>query len=191
MKRFAALCVLYALFLFVFLLAWARTQGQPPPPSGSTVATGTITILLGGQPIGSAPVLNFQPANTANQPSGIVMSCVPNSTLNSIDCTYTANTAYTPTIDRVHHNLNFLQSFNGTTAYTAKAAGTALLANQVGDAWLLEVATTCTSTCTLAIDTASGPITIKQADGVTSPNGTLIAGQARWIWFDGTIFRLL
>ena len=163
---------------------------QPPPPSGSTVATGTISILLGGVPVGSAPVLNFQPAATANQPSGIVMSCVPNSTLNSIDCTYTSNTAYTPTIDRVHHNLNFLQSSNGTTNYVAKAPGTALLTNQFGDTWLLEVDTTCTASCSLRIDNV-GLVNIKQSDGTTDPGGQLVAGRPRWIWFDGTVFRLV
>jgi hypothetical protein len=172
------------------LICYAILHAQPPAPGGAAIATNTITVLLGGQLIGSAPILNFQPTSNAAVPSGIVMSCVSDPALMSIDCNTNVNSVRQPTIDQVHHNLNFLQSTNGTTLYTAKAPGSALTSYQLGDTWLLDVDTTCSGSCGLNID-GIGVIDITQQDGSTAPTGQLIAGQARWIWFDGTVFRLV
>jgi hypothetical protein len=32
---------------------------------------------------------------------------------------------------------------------------------------------------------------IKKKDGVTDPAGSLVAGQAQLVWYDGTVIRLM
>jgi hypothetical protein len=66
----------------------------------------------------------------------------------------------------------------------------ALASYSAGEMFLLNVDTTCASACTLNIDTL-GVITVKEKDGLTDPTGTLVAGQAQLIWYDGTVMRLM
>jgi hypothetical protein len=66
----------------------------------------------------------------------------------------------------------------------------ALLSYSAGQAFLLNVDTTCASSCSLNID-GIGVITITQKDGMTAPGGALVAGQAQFIWYDGTVMRLM
>ncbi len=101
------------------------------------------------------------------------------------------NTAVIASLAQVENNLNFCHSSNGTTQYTCGLPSTALLAYKLGQAFLLDVDATCTVTCSLQIDGLSSPITIAQADGLTPPNGTLIAQQPRWVFYDGVVFRLI
>jgi hypothetical protein len=66
----------------------------------------------------------------------------------------------------------------------------ALPSYSVGQVFLLKVDTTCANTCSLDIDTL-GVITITQKDGATAPEGALVAGQAQFVWYDGTVMRLM
>lgn len=184
MRLWQALLLTVLLGFSALMLIAVSLRGQPAPPSGVQAASGTVTVLLNGLPIGTAGVLNFLPGN------GVLWTCRPNPSLNSIDCGSGYNTALIATHDTVHANENFCYSSNGTTLYTCKMPNKALLSYQLGQSFLLLVDTTCAASCQVNIDTV-GPITLKQADGVTAPNGTLIAGRARWVWYDGTIFRLI
>jgi hypothetical protein len=66
----------------------------------------------------------------------------------------------------------------------------ALTAYGAGQIFLLNVDTTCATSCTVNID-GNGAETITQPNGSTAPTGALIAGQAQLIWFDGTVMRLM
>jgi len=66
----------------------------------------------------------------------------------------------------------------------------ALLSYSVGQVFLLNVDTTCASSCSLNID-GLGAISVKEKDGLTDPTGTLVAGQAQFVWYDGTLLRLM
>jgi hypothetical protein len=166
-------------------------HGQPPAPGSASVATGTITILLNGAVIGAAPVLNLQATSASGGASGILGTCVPDATLNSIDCNLNINSVFTATLDQVHANQNFCDSTNGTTGYTCDLPSKALLAYARGNAFLLAVDTTCVPGCSLTINGLQPPLTVYQSDGATAANGTPIAGHAVWVWFDGTVLRLV
>ena len=159
-------------------------HGQPPAPGTPIAATASIGILVGGRPIAAEPNINFASAN------GIVETAVDNPAASRVDVMPGFNTALIPTHDTVHANENFCDSSNGTTLYTCKLPNKALLAYARGETFLLAADKTCTAGCSLNIDTV-GPTAIKQQDGTTDPAGQLIAGQPKWIWYDGKIFRLL
>lgn len=88
----------------------------PNPPTAVTVATGTITVLVGGQPVGSAPVLNFRSGNS------IVARCAPDPALNSIDCTSDVDSAgfVSPGVDQAFTN-HIIQGASGSPTPTGKA----------------------------------------------------------------------
>lgn len=120
--------------------------------------------------------------------TGVIMPC--KSSGDSITCSPTSDTSLIPTHATIHENENYLVSTNGTTGYTATAPKKLLERYSEGMAFLLKVDATCVTACTLEID-AQGPVTIKRSDGLTDPNGLLVAGRAQWVWFDGKIFRLM
>jgi hypothetical protein len=151
--------------------------------SGAAGISG-LTIDLNGTTEGTQPALNFISG------TGIVQSCVNNAGASRVDCTPSFNTALIPTHDTIHANESYCASSNGTTAYTCSMPDKALLAYSVGQAFLLNVDTTCTSSCSLNID-GVGVISIRQKDGVTAPSGTPVAGQAVFVWYDGTVIRLM
>ena len=167
-------------------------QAQPPAtPGQAAVATGTITILLNGQVIGAAPVLNLLAQSPGAGPSGILGSCVPNAALNSIDCGLNLNSVVAPTFGQLYANPLFCKSSNGTIAYVCS------LNNfpgppTVGMTVDLLTDTTCVVSCTLNLTGGAGPsYTIYQSDGATAPNGAIISGQLKPLWFDGTVLRII
>lgn len=84
-----------------------------------------------------------------------------------------------------------LSSTNGTTAYTASlSSSSALTIYTTNQPFLLIVDTTCATSCTLNVDSL-GIKSIKQKDGTTDPGGALVANRAQWIYYDGTLFRLM
>jgi hypothetical protein len=95
-----------------------------------------------------------------------------------------------PTHDTIHANEIYCASSNGTTGYTCSMPDKALVVYSVGQMFLLNVDTTCAAACSLNIDSV-GVKSIKKKDGVTDPGGVLIAGQAQFVWYDGTLLRLL
>ena len=124
-------------------------------------------------------------------PPAVTPTASPGYGLMLINGFLSVNTAVVASLVQVENNPNFCNSSNGTTQYTCKMPDTALLAYRLGQAFLLRVDATCAATCSLQIDGLSSPIAIAQADGMTPPNGTLIAGQPRWAFYDGVVFRLI
>lgn len=78
----------------------------------------------------------------------------------------------------------------GSAATCSLSAAAALTVYTVGQPFLLNVDTTCATSCTLNIDSV-GLKSIKKKDGTTDPGGVLVAGQAQFVWYDGTVFRLV
>src|SRR5580698_2043274 len=159
------------------------------PSAGSTNCSGAagisgLSIDLNGTAVATQASLNFISG------TGIVEACANNATASRVDCTPSLNTALIPTHDTIHANESFCASSNGTTGYTCSMPDKALLSYSVGQSFLLNVDTTCASSCSLNID-GLGVITITQKDGLTAPGGVLVAGQAQFIWYDGTVMRLM
>jgi len=160
------------------------------PTNSRTDCTGTgggtpgVTIDLNGAVQGTQATLNFIAG------TGIVQSCVNNTGASRVDCTPSYNSALIPTHDTIHANENYCTSTNGTAAYTCSMPDKALLSYSTGQMFLLNVDTTCATTCTLNID-GVGAKTVTKSDGVSQPAGTLVAGQAQLIWYDGSVMRLM
>jgi hypothetical protein len=158
------------------------------PTNSRTDCTGAgisgLNIALNGTTAGTQATLNFISG------TGIVQSCSNNVGASRVDCTPSFNTALIPTHDTIHNDENYCASSNGTTGYTCSMPDKALPAYALGQAFLLNVDATCASSCSLNID-GLGVKSIKKKDGVTDPGGTLIAGQAQLVWYDGTVIRLM
>lgn len=160
------------------------------PANNRTDCSGTgggiagVTVDLNGVTQGTQATLNFVSG------TGLVQSCVNNAGASRVDCTPSYNSALIPTHDTIHANENYCVSTNGTTAYTCSMPNKALPSYAAGQMFLLNVDTTCASSCTLNID-GVGVKTVTKNDGVSSPSGALVAGQAKLIWYDGTVMRLM
>jgi len=148
------------------------------------VPTRALTVQVGGATVGTRSTLNLVSAN------GIVETCADNAASNRVDCTPSYNSALISTHDTSHANENYCNSTIGITAYTCRLPFKALVAYRAGMTFLLNTDVTCDSTCSVNID-GNGPTSIKRIDGVTSPGGALISGQPQWIFYDGTVFRLM
>ena len=79
---------------------------------------------------------------------------------------------------------------NGTTSYTCKMPNKALTAYSPGMTFVLNADTACIGPCWLNIDNV-GLESIKKIDGTTDPGGALVARQPQWVFYDGTVFRLM
>ncbi len=160
------------------------------PTNNRTDCSGTgggiagVTVDLNGSVEGTQATLNFISG------TGILQSCVNNTGASRVDCTPSYNSALIPTHDTIHANETYCASTNGTTAYTCSSPDKAITAYTVGMVYLLNVDTTCATSCTLNID-GVGIKTITQPNGSSSPAGALVAGQAQLIWYDGTVMRLM
>lgn len=160
------------------------------PTNSRTDCSGTgggiagLTIDLNGTAQGTQATLNFISG------TGLIQSCVNNTASSRVDCTPSFNSALIPTHDTIHANETYCTSANGTTAYTCSMPDKALTAYSAGQAFLLNVDTTCATSCSLNID-GVGVKTITKSDGLTAPTGTLVAGQAQLIWYDGSVMRLM
>lgn len=160
------------------------------PANSRTDCSGTgggiagVTVDLNGAVQGTQATLNFISG------TGILQSCVNNAGSSRVDCTPSYNSALIPTHDTIHANENYCASTNATTNYTCSMPNKALTAYTTGEMFLLNVDTTCASTCTVNID-GLGLKTLTKSDGVSSPSGALVAGQAKPIWYDGSVMRLM
>lgn len=144
----------------------------------------TVNVQVGGRPVGAESTLNLMPGN------GILQVCVDNKIQHRVDCTPSINTALIPTHETIHANENYCVSTNGTTAYTCSLPNSALTSYRAGMTLLLNVDADCAGGCSLNIDNVK-LVNIKRADGATDPGGALKAGQPQWVFFDGTVFRLM
>jgi hypothetical protein len=165
-------------------LAWASGSNSWTPQTIAGGGGGSLAIALNGVAQGTEPTLNFIAG------TGIIQSCVNNTGASRVDCTPSYNSALIPTHDTIHANENYCASSNGTTAYTCSMPNKALTAYSAGQTFILNADTTCASSCSVNID-GVGSKSLKKSDGVTDPTGTLIAGQAKLIWYDGSIMRLM
>jgi hypothetical protein len=143
-----------------------------------------VNVQVGGRPVGAESTLNLLPGN------GILHVCVDNKSQHRVDCTPSFNTALIPTHETIHANENYCRSTTGTTGYTCQLPNSALTSYRAGMIFLLNVDTDCIRDCTLNIDDVK-LVNIKKADGSTDPGGALTAGQPQWVFFDGTVFRLM
>ena len=181
----AAVLLMLPVVAFVPVVAIA-VYGQPPAPGTAAVATGTVNVLFNGQLIGTTALLNFQPTPG----TGVVGTAVINPILGSIDIGLNLNSVVAPTFGQLYANPLFCKSSNGTIAYVCS------LNNfpgppTVGMTVDLLTDTTCVVSCTLNLTGGAGPsYTIYQSDGATAPNGAIIAGQLKPLWFDGTVLRM-
>jgi len=111
--------------------------------------------------------------------------------------TFSLNTGFAPSNTIIQNNGDlWLNSATGNTTYQAQPPAQAVAALQQGQAFLLTVDTSCiaTSTATLTINNGGSALaqkTLYQADGVTPCNGEMIAGQPRWVYYDGSAFRIM
>jgi hypothetical protein len=143
-----------------------------------------LNVQVNGQPVSARNTLNLIPGN------GIMHACVDNQGQQRIDCTPSFNTALIPTHDTVHANENYCASTNGTIGYTCRLPNKALTSYGAGMTFVLNVDVDCTASCSLNIDNV-GLKNIKRIDGTRDPGGALSAGQPQWIFYDGTVFRLM
>jgi hypothetical protein len=147
-------------------------------------ARAQIAVDVNGTSVGTRPGVNFSAG------TGITATCSDNPGKNRVDCSNAFNTAIVATHDSVHANENFCDSTNGTTQYTCRLASKVLTQYALGMTFLLRADASCLTSCSVNID-ALGLKAIKQTDGSTDPGGGFIAGQPQWIFYDGTVFRLL
>jgi hypothetical protein len=143
-----------------------------------------VKVQVDGKPVGVENNLNLIPGN------GIMHSCVDNPGQKRVDCTPSLNTALIPTHDTVHGNENYCASANGSMAYTCRMPNKALTSYSPGMTFVLNVDVNCSASCSLNVDNA-GLKNIKKIDGTTDPGGLLVAGQPQWVFYDGTVFRLM
>jgi hypothetical protein len=150
----------------------------------AAAAHGQVTIQVGGVTVSTRSILNLIPG------AGMLETCVDNPGNSRVDCTPSVNSAVLGTHDTVHSNENFCNSATQTTAYTCTLPYKPLGSYLAGMSFLLNVDTTCAASCTLNIDRV-GLVNIKKIDGTSDPGGTLVGGQPQWVFYDGTVFRLM
>jgi hypothetical protein len=143
-----------------------------------------LNVLVNGQPVGARNTLNLIPGN------GVMHACADNPGQQRVDCTPSFNTALIPTHDTLHANENYCASTNGTFLYTCRLPNKALTSYSAGMTFVLTVDVDCAASCSLNIDNM-GLKNIKKIDGTTDPGGALVARQPQWIFYDGTVFRLM
>jgi len=141
-----------------------------------------ITVQVGGRPVGSASVLNFDSAD------GIIQSCHPEG--GRITCAPAYDSNIVAHRDTIHGTQNLCTSNTRSTSYACRIASGTLQAYGAGLTLVLMVDAACDKQCTLNVD-GLGPIGIKRSDGVTDPLGTLAAGEPQWVFYDGQVFRLM
>jgi len=143
-----------------------------------------INVQVGGRTVGAESTLNLVPGN------GIMHVCVDDKSQHRVDCSPSFNSAVVPTHETIHANENYCLSTTGTTGYTCRLPNSALTSYRAGMTVVLNVDADCATACSLNIDNIK-PVNIKKADGSTDPGGALTAGQPQWIFYDGTVFRLM
>ena len=143
-----------------------------------------LAVQVDGKPVGAKGTLNLIPGN------GIMHVCVENPNQQRVDCTSSFNTGVIATHDTVHANANYCFSANGTIQYTCRLSNRALTYYRAGMTFVLNVDAPCNAYCSLNID-GVGLVNIKKIDGTTDPGGALVAGQPQWVFYDGTVFRLM
>lgn len=154
--------------------------------SGGGGGAAGLNVAVNGTTQGTQSTLNLISGN------GIAEVCVNNTGANRIDCTPSLNSGVALTIATAQAGAPiYCRSANGTVGYTCSlSAARALTAYTTGMVLMLSVDTTCSTACTLNVDSL-GTVSVKQVDGATDPGGTLVANQPQWIAYNGAVFVLV
>jgi len=147
------------------------------------VAGAQIAVQVGGRSVGPANTLNFESG------SGIIQSCHPDAG-SRITCTPAVDSAFIATRNSVHGTQNYCLSATKSTSYACRTASGILSSYATGMTFVLVVDVPCKDKCSLNVDEL-GPVSIKRSDGRIDPDGTLVAGQPQWVFYDGQVFRLM
>lgn len=187
--KFALLCLLALSPLFlVCAVEIPQLFAQPPsPPGAPQVASGTITVLVNGQPVATGGVLNFI--------SGISVtaSAHPDIALGGTDIEFDANTA--ALLSRATD-----QSGVGKYCVAANSVGNVLFTCTLNPKLtvltpgmvLTFTANTSTQpgqTATLYVDNIGTLASIMQKDGTTA--APIVAGYSYLLMWDGVVWRVL
>jgi hypothetical protein len=144
----------------------------------------TINIDVAGSLIGAQGTLNFFSGVYINQ------SCANNVGASRVDCTPDVNTNVIPTFVAVHNDINLCAYSGGTTAITCTLSGNGPALSAYATGQVYTVVTNAANPVSINIDSI-GAISIKLADGSTSPpSGLLIANAPFQVYYDGTVFSV-
>jgi hypothetical protein len=144
-----------------------------------------IKVQVDGKPVGSGTetTVNFQSGN------GIIQRCssdraritcvadLDSAIIRQHDDTRTMHYCYSPAQGTSKEK-------DGSPDYVCSVSNGMLAGYTAGLTLILMVETPCNNKCTLSLN-GLGPISIKRADGVTDPLGTLIPGQPQLLFYDG------
>jgi hypothetical protein len=155
---------------------------------GLSLAAGcaqNIKVQVDGKPVGSGTetTVNFQSGNGIIQKcssDGSRITCVPDLDTNIIrqrDDTRSLHYCYSPAQSTGKEQ-------DGSPDYVCSVSNGMLAGYTAGLALILVVDTPCNNKCTLSLN-GIGPVSIKRADGVTDPLGTLVPGQPQLVFYDG------
>lgn len=115
-------------------------------------------------------------------------------TLSAPNIIIALNTAYVPSHAMLQAGKDLFcdsPNTNPANTYTCSLSASAVLTvYTTGAAFLLRPGVSSTAGSTLNIDNL-GLKTIFQKDGTSQITTQLTAGQAQWVWYDGTNFRLM
>lgn len=143
--------------------------------SAVTAGTNANALLVSGSfgPTGSGTV-------SANNIGAGISLC------SGLLCTSTA----IPTHTTIQNNEVFLNSTTGNTSYAGSLSPQALAALQAGQVFTLVTDTSSATTATVNINSL-GSTTLTLSDGSTAIGTAIVAGQPNWIYYDGSVFRLI
>lgn len=177
-KQFLTAVLLWA---FVAFATYERLQGQQPP---NIVAPNGLMITVDGKMVGNFNSLTFTSGN------GIVWTYLASGTGIQVSAGYNSATMVTKGVLQ-SGACTFLNSVNGTKAYTAALGATCqlLTSYSVGERFWLTADAPCAADCTINIDNV-GIKNIKRSDGKADPGGLFDFTQGVPIRYDGTVFRI-
>lgn len=168
------------------LLALGLFAQAPNPPGTPQVASGTVTVLVNGQPVATGGVINLKSG------TNVIATASPDAALGGTDIEFDANTVslLSKATDQAGTG-RYCHSVNGTAAYTCTlSASQKLTALTAGMTLILVADTACAAgSCTLVVDATSAWISIRQKDGVTA--AALVAGYPYLVFYDGLVWRVI
>ena len=144
----------------------------------------SVTVQVGGKTVGTRGVIDFESGD------GIIQMCRDDAGNNRVACRPSADSAVVATHSSLHNNENYCVSTAGTTQYTCAISHGGIISYNTGMTFIFVPDVSCTGSCTLNIGTL-GPVAIKRSDGSTEPGGMLVAGQPQWLFYDGSVFRVM
>lgn len=170
------------------LLALGLFAQAPNPPGTPQVASGTVTVLVNGQPVATGGVINLKSG------TNVIATASPDAALGGTDIEFDANTA--ALLSRATD-----QSGAGKYCVAANSVGNVLFTCTLspmltvltpGMVLTFTAANTSTQpgqTATLYVDNIGTPASIMQKDGTTA--APIVAGYSYLLMWDGAVWRVL